>query len=140
LRCYIFFYLFRIPSIVETETNRQLFLKFKKPENGELTSNTSMSTEYLINDQQQNGSTTTTNGHNDSLTIQSASSSDQTTETLVLDISNSILLFYLFSHTKELLDEALDSVKNVLMQTFKKNLESGGDLKYRKNNLLKNFK
>lgn len=33
-----------------------------------------------------------------------------------------------FSHTKELLDEALDSVKNVLMQTFKKNLESGGDL------------
>jgi hypothetical protein len=36
----------------------------------------------------------------------------------------------LFSHTKELLDEALDSVKNVLMQTFKKNLESGGDLKY----------
>lgn len=32
-------------------------------------------------------------------------------------------------HTKELLDEALDSVKNVLMQTFKKNLESGGDLK-----------
>lgn len=28
------------------------------------------------------------------------------------------------------MDEALDSVKNVLMQTFKKNLESGGDLKY----------
>ena len=35
-----------------------------------------------------------------------------------------------FSHTQELLDEALDSVKNVLMQTFKKNLESGGDLTY----------
>jgi FixJ family two-component response regulator len=38
------------------------------------------------------------------------------------------IVFY--SQTKELLDEALDSVKNVLMQTFKKNLESGGDLKY----------
>ncbi len=41
-----------------------------------------------------------------------------------------IYIFFCFSHTKELLDEALDSVKNVLMQTFKKNLESGGDLKY----------
>jgi hypothetical protein len=35
-----------------------------------------------------------------------------------------------FSHTKELLDEALDSVKSVLMQTFKKNLDAGGDFKY----------
>lgn len=41
----------------------------------------------------------------------------------------------LFSHTQELLDEALDSVKNVLMQTFKKNLESGGDLTYVTRNL-----
>jgi hypothetical protein len=41
-----------------------------------------------------------------------------------------IYISSLSSHTKELLDEALDSVKNVLMQTFKKNLEAGGDLKY----------
>jgi len=39
------------------------------------------------------------------------------------------------THTKELLDEALDSVKNVLMQTFKKNLESGGDLNALKSTL-----
>jgi hypothetical protein len=39
------------------------------------------------------------------------------------------MFFFYSSHTKELLDEALDSVKNVLMQTFKKNLASGGDLK-----------
>jgi hypothetical protein len=39
-------------------------------------------------------------------------------------------MIFFCSHTKELLDEALDSVKNVLMQTFKKNLESGGDLEY----------
>jgi hypothetical protein len=37
--------------------------------------------------------------------------------------------FFSSSHTKELLDEALDSVKSVLMQTFKKNLEAGGDFK-----------
>jgi hypothetical protein len=79
------FYLFRIPSLVETETNHQLLLKLKKPENGELLKNTSMSTEYLINEQQ---NCSTTNGHDDSLckplTIQSpASSADQTAETFV---------------------------------------------------------
>jgi hypothetical protein len=81
----ISFYLFRIPSLVETETNHQLLLKLKKPENGELLKNTSMSTEYLINEQQ---NCSTTNGHDDSLckplTIQSpASSADQTAETFV---------------------------------------------------------
>ncbi|CAF3399624.1 unnamed protein product [Rotaria socialis] len=39
------------------------------------------------------------------------------------------------NHTKEMLDEALDSVKNVLMQTFKKNLEAGGDLSALKSTL-----
>ncbi|CAF4838156.1 unnamed protein product, partial [Rotaria magnacalcarata] len=34
-----------------------------------------------------------------------------------------------------MLDEALDSVKNVLMQTFKKNLEAGGDLSALKSTL-----
>jgi hypothetical protein len=48
----------------------------------------------------------------------------------LVDLNISKIRPFLFSHTKELLDEALDSVKNVLMQTFRKNLESGGDLKY----------
>ncbi|CAF1068023.1 unnamed protein product, partial [Didymodactylos carnosus] len=39
------------------------------------------------------------------------------------------------THTRELLDEALDSVKNVLMQTFKKNLETGSELSALKNTL-----
>ncbi|CAF4132126.1 unnamed protein product [Rotaria sp. Silwood2] len=39
------------------------------------------------------------------------------------------------NHTKELLDEALDSVKSVLMQTFRKNLEAGGDLNALKSTL-----
>ncbi|CAF3526000.1 unnamed protein product [Rotaria sordida] len=39
------------------------------------------------------------------------------------------------NHTKELLDEALDSVKTVLMQTFRKNLEAGGDLNALKSTL-----
>ncbi|UJR30335.1 hypothetical protein I4U23_017872 [Adineta vaga] len=91
-----------------------------------------MSTEYLVNEQQD---CSTTNNHHDSLynslttsnivnkdsqqTTVSTSSSNQTTET----------------HTKELLDEAFDSVKNVLMQTFKKNFETGGDLNALKNTL-----
>jgi mismatch-specific thymine-DNA glycosylase len=112
-------------SIVKSGTNRQLLIKFN--ENVQLKTNiNSMSTEYLINEQQ-NCSTTneilSTNGHNDSLSHLSqqtpTSSTVQTTET----------------HTKELLDEALDSVKNVLMQTFKKNLESGGDLNALKSTL-----
>jgi hypothetical protein len=53
-------------------------------------------------------------------------------ETLVdvFDLNMIEIRIFVFSHTKELLDEALDSVKSVLMQTFKKNLESGGDLEY----------
>jgi hypothetical protein len=51
-------------------------------------------------------------------------------ETLVYFYCLNISEIWSFSHTKELLDEALDSVKSVLMQTFKKNLESGGDLEY----------
>ncbi|CAF1068251.1 unnamed protein product [Adineta steineri] len=94
-----------------------------------------MSTEYLTNEQQDCSTTTSNeisstihiNGHNDTLYKSSnmnqnqitTSSLEQTTET----------------HTKELLDEALDSVKNVLMQTFKKNLESGGDLNALKSTL-----
>ena len=60
------------------------------------------------------------------------SSSSATATDKLVDLSslNIIEIPFFFSHTKELLDEALDSVKNVLMQTFKKNLESGGDLKY----------
>jgi hypothetical protein len=78
-------YLFRNSSIVETETNRQLLIKVKKPENGQLISNTnSMSTEYLINEQQ-NCSTTneisSTNVHNNSLLSTSCSSEQTTTET-----------------------------------------------------------
>jgi hypothetical protein len=99
-----------------------------------------MSTEYLINEQQ-NCSTTneisSTNGLNDSLSHLSQQTStpspSKTSETYMklfsLFYRNSNEIFRYFSHTKELLDEALDSVKNVLMQTFKKNLESGGDLK-----------
>jgi len=85
--------LFRISSIVEPETNRQLLIKLKKPENGQLIINTnSMSTEYLINEQQ-NCSTineiSSTNGHHDSISHITnqisqqipTSSADQTTET-----------------------------------------------------------
>lgn len=72
-----------------------------------------MSTEYLITEQQ---NSSTTNDLNETI---STPTKEQTSET----------------HTKELLDEALDSVKNVLMQTFKKNLESGGDLNALKNSL-----
>ena len=95
-----------------------------------------MSTEYLINEQQ-NCSTTneisSTNGHDDALSHISqkisTSSVEKTNETYVKLSFIEIKTWSFFSHTKELLDEALDSVKNVLMQTFKKNLESGGDLK-----------
>jgi hypothetical protein len=80
--------LFRISSIVETETNRQLLIKLKKPENGQLITNTnSMTTEYLINEQQ-NCSTineiSSTNGHHNTNQISQqipTSSADQTTET-----------------------------------------------------------
>jgi hypothetical protein len=94
--------LFRIPSIVETDTNPQLLLiKLKQNENKELiTSTNPMSTQYLINEQQ-NCSTTNElssktihiNGHNDPLTspninndkknqiCQPTTSSDQTNET-----------------------------------------------------------
>ncbi len=80
-------YLFRNSSIVKSGTNRQLLIKFN--ENVQLKTNiNSMSTEYLINEQQ-NCSTTneilSTNGHNDSLSHLSqqtpTSSTVQTTET-----------------------------------------------------------
>jgi hypothetical protein len=75
VRC-ISLYLFRIPSIVETETNRQLLIKLKKTENGQLITNTnSMSTEYLINEQQ---NCSTTNQISQQIP---PSSSHQTTET-----------------------------------------------------------
>ncbi|CAF5183247.1 unnamed protein product, partial [Rotaria magnacalcarata] len=76
-----------IPSIVESESNRQLLIKLKKNENGELLTRknsfgSQMSTEYLINEQQncstanELASTILTNGHTDSLykpvTIQSS--------------------------------------------------------------------
>jgi hypothetical protein len=49
--------------------------------------------------------------------------------TFILKIYHLLKIFF-YRHTKESLDEALDSVKSILMQTFKKNLESGGDLEY----------
>ncbi len=83
------FYLCRISSIAETETNRQLLIKLKKNENGQLITNiNSMSTEYLINEQQTN-EISSMNGHNDSLSHMTnqisqqipTSSAEQTTET-----------------------------------------------------------
>jgi hypothetical protein len=99
VRC-ICSYLFRIPSIVETDTNPQLLIKLNQNENRELITTTNpMSTEYLINEQQ-NCSTTNElsskiihiNGHNDPLTspninnekknpICQPTTSDQTNET-----------------------------------------------------------
>ncbi|CAF4293024.1 unnamed protein product [Rotaria socialis] len=147
-----------IPSIVEPESNRQLLIKLKKNENGELITRknsfgSQMSTEYLINEQQNCStaneltSTILTNGHNDSLyepvTIQSSPTSHVTN--VLINFNNDdnnqisqqkpVLDQTSETHTKELLDEALDSVKNVLMQTFKKNLESGGDLNALKSTL-----
>lgn len=69
---------FRIPSIVENESNRQLLVKLNKNEKSELVTSknsidSQMSTEYLINEHQ-NCSTASelssaihTNGHNDLL-------------------------------------------------------------------------
>ncbi|CAF3825570.1 unnamed protein product [Rotaria magnacalcarata] len=147
-----------IPSIVESESNRQLLIKLKKNENGELLTRknsfgSQMSTEYLINEQQncstanELASTILTNGHTDSLykpvTIQSSPTPHVTN--MLLNFNNDdnkqksqqkpVLDQTSETHTKELLDEALDSVKNVLMQTFKKNLESGGDLNALKSTL-----
>ncbi|CAF0910495.1 unnamed protein product [Rotaria sp. Silwood1] len=146
-----------IPPIVENETNRQLLIKLKKNENGELITSknsidSSMSTEYLINEQQNCSTindissinyseTLHTNGHNDSLynkplTVQSSTTPHITNMLSNFNTDNNNQISQpkpttdqiVETHTKELLDEALDSVKNVLMQTFKKNLESGGDL------------
>ncbi|CAF2634146.1 unnamed protein product [Rotaria sp. Silwood2] len=154
-----------IPPIVENETNRQLLIKLKKNEHGELITSKnsidlSMSTEYLINEQQNCSTineisstnyseTLHTNGHNDSLykplTVQSSSTPHITNMLSNINTDNNNQISQqkttttsdeiVETHTKELLDEALDSVKNVLMQTFKKNLEAGGDLNALKSTL-----
>ena len=171
-------------SAGETDSNRQLLLKLKKNEHGELisqnppppSSDVSMSTEVLLAEQpavQSNGhhhvlyqplpsSPPITNmlanlpsspattpirsvkegndtrthrfsfAHSSQVPVSVASTvltAIQTAETYVGRMNGIRRVSSLSSHTKELLDEALDSVKNVLMQTFKKNLESGGDLK-----------
>ncbi len=77
-------YLFRNSSIVKSETNRQLLIKFN--ENGHVKPNiNSMSTEYLINEQQNCSTTNELSSTNDSLSHLSqqtpTSSSEQTTET-----------------------------------------------------------
>jgi hypothetical protein len=77
--------LFRNSSIVKSETNRQLLIKFN--ENGHVKPNiNSMSTEYLINEQQNCSTTNELSSTNDSLSHLSqqtptSSSSEQTTET-----------------------------------------------------------
>ncbi|CAF3698865.1 unnamed protein product [Rotaria sordida] len=143
-----------ISSIVENETNRQLLIKLKKNENGELiTSKNSMSTEYLINEQEKcsitndisltnYSETIHTNGHHNDSSYKSLTTPHITNmlSNINTDNNNSISQQKTTNqtaetHTKELLDEALDSVKNVLMQTFKKNLEAGGDLNALKSTL-----
>ncbi|CAF1079594.1 unnamed protein product [Adineta steineri] len=160
-------------TTVETETNRQLLLKLKKNEYGELTTRTipNDNSSNVLHNNNNNNNNEYTNGHNDSLNIslqQGTKSSNQphitnmlsnlsddnqwndhqinsnhtpqqttTTSHISMDVTPtpSALSTAAETHTKELLDEALDSVKSVLMQTFRKNLEAGGDLNALKSTL-----
>lgn len=105
LHCiYFLIYLFRIPSIVEPDTNRQLLIKLRKYENGELitsknSSDITMSTECLINEQQNCSITNEipstnyseiihTNGHDDSLCRPSSSSTTSNMTNLLSSFNN----------------------------------------------------
>ncbi|CAF1017298.1 unnamed protein product [Adineta ricciae] len=161
-------------TAADADTNRQLLLKLKKNEYGELTTkpvpvdnipNTFTNNEYTnghsegLNDSfnspihQENlpaiqphitnmlSNLTDDNQWNDQ-PINSNHISQQTTTTTTSHVpmnttptTPSIMSTASETHTKELLDEALDSVKSVLMQTFKKNLEAGGDLNALKSSL-----
>lgn len=156
-------------TTVETDTNRQILLKFKQNEYGELTASTTPNDNSLnLINNNNNANNEYTNGHNNNnnsiqqdnqnsnqphitnmlsnlnddkqwnnhqmnsnhISQQTPTTSHVSMDVTITPTSSSTLSTTAESHTKELLDEALDSVKNVLMQTFKKNLESGGDLKY----------
>ncbi|UJR16161.1 hypothetical protein I4U23_003071 [Adineta vaga] len=163
-------------TTVETETNRQLLLKLKKNEYGELTTK-SIPIDNVSNTLHNNNNEYT-NGHKDDFNeslntfihqenkplIQphitnmlsnlnddnqwndQQTNSNHTSQQIITTTTShvpmnttstpSTLSTTSETHTKEqLLDEALDSVKSVLMQTFRKNLEAGGDLNALKSSL-----
>ncbi|CAF0991945.1 unnamed protein product [Adineta ricciae] len=165
-------------TATDADTNRQLLLKLKKNEYGELTTkpvpvdnipNTFTNNEYTnghsegLNDSfnspihQENlpaiqphitnmlSNLTDDNQWNDQPINSNHISQQTTTATTTITTSHvpmnttpttpSMMSTASETHTKELLDEALDSVKSVLMQTFKKNLEAGGDLNALKSSL-----
>ncbi|CAF0787849.1 unnamed protein product [Rotaria sp. Silwood1] len=142
-------------NTIETETNQQLVVKFKQNEYGELTTSTNSNniSSNLINN---NNNNEYTNGYNNALheplnipikqenkspiqphitNMLSNLNDDKQWDNHQINNNHISQQATTTSHTKELLDEALDSVRSVLMQTFKKNLESGGDLNALKSTL-----